>query len=885
MSTSFRLRVTGSHALFAVALAIGVGLGCGGNGLGCGGSSGLPADPKPWGFPMNQAIEGGLQARITRPGFDKISALVPALTAGALPTQQKPQCMGVQQQSLKIAGTGGDVRLCNRQCGGGAGCPVWVDLRKDIAPPGGIALSMADGGNPVVKVDAAFDVNMQIPIEHRFCIFGICQGWQNDCTMSVKGPGTHINADIQLGIDPTTGKLTIALGALKLLGLNLGVSDCGLLSDIFNFVVSIVNSIAKSFIGDAIINLLKPQLTQLIAGFLPNPPGLTTRIDTASQLASFGPPKEAALELMAIAGGYVSARGGGLNLGVIAGANSDKDPMTRASGADPINSQPSLCVPLRPTYDLGKAPWNLAQEAQRGSYILDVAPEFAGMPDPVDGMGAVQDVAIGVSRTFLDVTGFHLYNSGTLCLSIGQATLGSMLSLDTLSLLMPSLNNIKSPKAPVALTLRPQQPLVFTLGAGTAGDALLKIGATDLRIDFYGLIEERYVRLFTMAADLNIGVDLAVTMTKEGQPALQPMLSGLDSKNITIRVTNTDLLGEEPKALAGKLGTIVDLAVGQLGGAIAPIALPSLMGFSLDGLQLRRVQTSEDDFLAILGTLKQDPKAMPFQLPEETVGIVRQPASIDTYAQVVDVQTPPPEVIRQAVGEGRKGDGDTPGVTLRLGGTGRDMEWSYRVDGGWWRPWSKEARPTIFDPAFVLQGRHSVEVRAREAGDFLTEDLSPARVEVVIDSVPPELQLAVDKRTRSVAFRARDNVSEPGALRYAWKAPEGWTRPSARDYLTFDEAWAATKSGTVALEVAAFDELGNQAIGTLSDEEVNGFHGRTQAPPAAGGCGCEVAARRGGGDEALGWLSALALGGLVVTRRRRWAQGRGAARGREAGLA
>ena len=30
-----------------------------------------------------------------------------------------------------------------------------MSLRKDLAPPGGIALSMADGSNPVVKVDAA----------------------------------------------------------------------------------------------------------------------------------------------------------------------------------------------------------------------------------------------------------------------------------------------------------------------------------------------------------------------------------------------------------------------------------------------------------------------------------------------------------------------------------------------------------------------------------------------------------------------------------------------------------------------------------------------------------------------------------------------------------
>ena len=49
------------------------------------------------------------------------------------------------------------------------------------------------------------------------------------------------------------------------------------------------------------------------------------------------------------------------------------------------------------------------------------------------------------------------------------------------------------------LVLRPQTPLTFTIGAGDMTDPLIHIGISDMRIDFYAWIEERYVRLLTIA--------------------------------------------------------------------------------------------------------------------------------------------------------------------------------------------------------------------------------------------------------------------------------------------------------------------------------------------------------------------------------------------------
>src|SRR5262249_53088744 len=149
-----------------------------------------------------------------------------------------------------------------------------------------------------------------------------------------------------------------------------------------------------------VVSLLTPQINNLLQSFLPKPPGLAGSLDTGSLLSKFNAPKNANLELFVVAGGYVKGKGGGLNLGVMSGVNSDADQKTRTPG---LTSEPALCVPVRPTPQLAQTPWMLPYNAARKDYLLSAANEFSGLPDPVDSTGKVQDVAIGLSRTFLDL--------------------------------------------------------------------------------------------------------------------------------------------------------------------------------------------------------------------------------------------------------------------------------------------------------------------------------------------------------------------------------------------------------------------------------------------------------------------------------------------------
>ena len=47
----------------------------------------------------------------------------------------------------------------------------------------------------------------------------------------------------------------------------------------------------------------------------------------------------------------------------------------------------------------------------------------------------------------------------------------------------------------------------------------------------------------------------------------------------------------------------------------------------------------------------------------------------------------------------------------------------------------------IEDEHFLIQGRYSLGLRARVVGDYRTMDLEDSRLDVVIDSAPPEVTL------------------------------------------------------------------------------------------------------------------------------------------------
>src|SRR5205823_2150719 len=96
--------------------------------------------------------------------------------------------------------------------------------------------------------------------------------------------------------------------------------------------------------------------------------------------------------------------------------------------------------------------------------------------------------------------------------------------------------------------------------------------------------------------------------------------------------------------------------------------------------------------------------------------------------------------------------------------TGEAAEWQWSIDDGLWRPYQRDPQPTLVAPEFLLQGHHTIDVRARPVGDYVREDRAPVRLSVLIDSVPPTLAPAVEDGV--LVLHGSDLVTPDALLRY-----------------------------------------------------------------------------------------------------------------------
>lgn len=817
---------------------------------GCGGCSAM--DPIPGGFPLGERIENGTQARLSESGIqfieDNAASIVSDLMGGSLTFDIPPSCDAIDQWpvgTVDICGEG-DANNCT---GDQPPCSIQVDIV-------GLDLVPQDPPGDVLNVEARMNIVSPTPLKTH-------DGMSCDIDVDTsQGSRDHVRVQttVTFSIDSLSRRMAISVADLTIPNGDIENGDIDITGGVSCWLV---NTFAKGMIIDQVTSQLNDQVKPMIQDNLcmkcdqgeacPQgsacdgqvcqedsgegcvmPFGMEGRLDIGSMLASLAPGKQASLDLSLWAGGYATTNNNGVSIGVMAGARTPEH---------------NDCVPRRDPPDRTPAP---------------VSTVFQGNTRPDDNQPF--HVGFGMHKKFLDAVGYALYDSGTLCLDIGPRQ-SSMLTTSTFQLISASLLDLShDDEVPIVVAVRPQNPLTFDLspqvvtqdpgtGEYTIDTPLITVRSTDFAIDFYVLMDYRYVRAFRLLADLAVPVSLVVN----DQNQLVPVLGDLRDAFENLRVTDSSLLEEDPVEMATLFPSLLGMAAGML-GSLSPFDLPAMQGFQLVLDDGSITAVDGNTLLAIFANLAYQPVAL-------RNGVAR----VKTQAEILERHLPPTgshiRTPAQALVEG-------PAVTLGLGGlapdgSSRPLEWQVRVDGGFWSPFTDAPVVLLRRSEFLLQGVHRVEVRGRVKGEPKTLDRNPVALSFRVDTVAPRLTLSRDGSR--FLLSGSDNLTPPEGLEQRTRLGSGAFGPWRAGLAPV--AIPSGFQGEVTVQVR--DEAGNV---TSQSDRVVGLYGRVVTPPSSSSCGgCQQS--EGATGTALGLIGLLLLGFV----RRRRARGGARSGGRKEG--
>lgn len=880
-----------------VSWAVVATLGCSAGAGGCGGC----AEPIPGGFPPELRVNNAVSAKVSKDGLaffeSRVADIIGALAGQGLEFQVP--CTDVSQHlyyevlGYPVVDTEIPIFACdhstNWSCGdenAGTSVPPQRDPTAPTSPPKRqcqaaavvknleINPTQASPSSPVdVEVKLALRVNTgAIPVAADLPICGTTRCEIEYDSNGSGSPDVPINVVLHLKLDPTYGDvLAFDVGNIDLDQIvdtadlklsSTGSSVCDLACDLLD--VDFVKDLLFGFLR----GMLDTEVRNIIDGFRcracttdrdcpgtstcdgdmgvcfegnpdnrvcpPTLIGLEGRVKAGDMLAGFGGSTASLLDLYAVAGGRnpdtspsVKAENGGIVIGLMGGTRA----AVRDNQGSVVAPGVAACVPAR-TFDRRPQPRpvNFDLEAQN-------ATPSAG------GSVGNYELGLALSDNFLDQAMFDVYQSGLLCLNV-DSSVSTFLSSSLFSTFLPSLGVLTGGRdVPMLIALRPKTAPEVIIGKGTTkevngelvpDDPLLTIAMKQLQLDFYALIDDRFARLFSLRTDLNLPLSLEFGVNN----TVTPVLADLQSLVTNINAQNSEMLAENPQIVADLLDAIIGLVQPVLAGVLAPIELPSFSGFQLnirDALGVLPYSSQAGhEHLALFADLKL--AGMPYS------------ATTDTQVSLVEKFVPE----RQALLTGARPRAVVDVVAQGLTPNDfRGWEYSYRVDGGLWSPWTRRTRIEVASPVLLLQGRHLVEVRSRQIGVKETEDLTPAGVVVEVDYEAPVVALRVDADRRVVVTEASDAVSRQDELRYSYRVSGGaWSsfgeaREFALDELGFNPS----------LEVEVVDAAGRKAR-TYFGEPGDQVGAPVTSSEAAGGC------------ASVG-TSLLALGALAFLRRRR----------------
>nr|MBA3817392.1 hypothetical protein [Deltaproteobacteria bacterium] len=579
-------------------------VGCGGGG--CGGCAGM--EPTPGGFPVAQRTPNAVQLRVTDGALAKVTA-DPAAIIGPLVGNAMN---GVIEFNVP-ASCGGSTEICcvnnmpQAVCG-----PLQIDLVKRATDAARLVLAPVQGASRLdLTIRARVKTKMNLQIKTQ----GVTCGVNLDSTRG-SNPDVTITAQVGFPQDGTVGTTRIAAA-----NVNVALQDAdiqlsgGFTCDLAGFFIGFARGLLEDQIASQIQDTINEATckacesgqvaecgssfatactnqTCMVGGSCLQELGLAGRMRGGSVLASVSPGTTGAFDLYEVLGGYVDSNTNGLALGLLGGMVPGGAPRDRCG--------PPGTAPARAT---------IAKSAF-----------FQGNTRP--DTGATFDVGIGIHASQLAQFAYAAYEGGFLCLTISGGTI-SQLSTDTLSLISRSLGDLNEGNAPVAIGLRPQSPPTITLGKNTFTDdgtgtvtltePLLDLGFKAMEIDFFASVQDQYVRVFTVVADVQLPVGLQVT----GAGELQPVLGDIENAFTNLSVKSSEAVTETPQQLADLFPSILNLVLPQLSGGLSPIGLPALGGLELSVTAItatpQNAGGTDNSYLSIFANLRPAAMARPVE--------------------------------------------------------------------------------------------------------------------------------------------------------------------------------------------------------------------------------------------------------------------------------
>ena len=352
----------------------------------------------------------------------------------------------------------------------------------------------------------------------------------------------------------------------------------------------------------------------------------------------------------------------------------------------------------------------------------------------------------------------------------------SALNTSLLGVIFPDLANLaRNPRAPVAITISPQNPPKSAFGANTIAidemgimtvdDPLLSIGIEGLWLDFHVFMDDRWARFASLYTDIDL--PLAIDFTADN--ALIPLLGDLSQALGSLRVENTDLLRGNNDLVVTLLPMLINVfAGGLLSDLVEPIELPAFLGFELDLENTQFTGIEDGEMLAVFTGLRTQEQAIT--------------SAVDTSAELIEAHLPDYTTLPNFGLDAWKSiwlDVDT--AVWDSGITPSDMEVSYQVDGLVWSPFERAGQLRVRSPQFLLQGWHTVRFRGRRIGDYRSLDLTPFELPVLLDNLEPEVE--VTRSNNRAKILAHDLITPQELLRVDVIGPDG--RIDLADDFTF----------------------------------------------------------------------------------------------------